>query len=165
MTLNIIVAADRNMAIGRRGDLAYYIKADLRHFKELTMGNPVIMGRKTFESLPKGALPGRRNIVITRNPAFSAPNVETVGSLADAIALAEGAEKAFIIGGGSVYAEAMPLANRLEITEIDAAADDADTFFPRIDPAVWHEVQASDPLTDEASGLRYRFVSYEQTKL
>lgn len=156
----IIAAVARDGAIGRRGDLLYHISADLRRFKELTMGCPVIMGRKTFESLPKGALPGRRNIVITRNPAFSAPDTETAVSLDTAVTNIENSAKVcFVIGGGQVYRDAIAMAHRLELTMIEAGCDDADTFFPEIDPTVWKTVGESPVETDPKSGVGYRFVT------
>lgn len=131
--LHIIAAIDRNRAIGLGGDMVYHLSADLKRFKALTLGYPVVMGRRTFESLPKGALPGRRNIVITRNAAYSAPNIETASSLESALALCSDAEKTFIIGGGEIYSQALPLADVLDLTEIDDAAPEADTFFPPFD--------------------------------
>ncbi|MDE6276878.1 MAG: dihydrofolate reductase, partial [Muribaculaceae bacterium] len=107
--ISIIVAIDRGGAIGRSGDLLYHIREDLRHFKALTVGNTVVMGRKTFESLPKGALPDRRNIVVTRNAQFSAPDIETAPSLEKALEMAaDGPGETFIIGGGKIYARALP---------------------------------------------------------
>ena len=150
----IIAAVARDGAIGRRGDLLYHISADLRRFRELTMGCPVIMGRKTFESLPKGALPGRRNIVITRNPAFSAPDTETAVTNIE-----NSAKVCFVIGGGQVYRDAIAMADRLELTMIEAGCDDADTFFPEIDPTVWKNVGESPVETDPKSGVGYRFVT------
>lgn len=137
MKTSIIVAIDRNRAIGNAGDQLFYIREDLRHFKELTLGHPVIMGRKTFEALPRGPLPGRRNIVITRNPAFRPEGAETAPSLEAALALCAdaNADEAFIIGGAQIYALALPLATDLYITEIDAAAPAADTYFPAFDAA------------------------------
>lgn len=130
MKTSIIVAIDRNGAIGNAGDQLFYIREDLRHFKELTLGHPIIMGRKTFEALPRGPLPGRRNIVITRNPDFHPEGAETAPSLEAALALCVDADEAFIIGGAQVYALALPVATDLYITEIDAAAPTADTYFP-----------------------------------
>lgn len=127
---HLIVAIDRKGAIGRGGDQLYYIKEDLRHFKALTMGNTIIMGRKTFEALPKGALPGRKNIVVTRNQSYSAPGAETANSIAEAVAMAE--NEAFIIGGAEIYRQGLPLADILHITMIDDEAPEADTFFPPI---------------------------------
>lgn len=158
--LTIIVAVARNGAIGRNGDLAFYISDDLRHFKSLTMGHPIIMGRRTFESLPKGALPGRRNIVVTRNTDFAAPNVETAPSLQAAIDLVSDVDQAFIIGGGSIYQQAMPLASRLEITHIEADAIDADTFFPAIDSANWQLIERMPTTIDPRSNIPYHFASY-----
>ncbi len=183
--LCIIVAITRSGAIGRRGDMICHLRSDLRRFKALTMGCPVIMGRRTFQSLPKGALPGRRNIVVSRSPEFSAPGVEVFPSLEAAIEAVASAPKAFIIGGGEIYRQAMPLATSLEITHIDLDAPaDADTFFPDIDPALWHLNSLSDPITDPAptphtnsvtnsnpstcsdpAPLTYRFASYTRIPL
>lgn len=156
--LSIIVAVDRNGGIGRGGDLLYHISADLRRFKDLTMGHPIIMGRRTFESLPKGALPGRRNIVVTSNSAYTAPGIETAGSVDEALSLVADAREAFVIGGASVYAEAMAHASRIYLTEIDASAEDADTFFPAIGPE-WRRMEESAVETDARSGAGYRFVT------
>lgn len=125
----IIVAIDRKGAIGSRGDMLFHLRADLRRFKALTMGGTLIMGRKTFESLPKGALPGRRNIVVSRNESFSAPGAERAASLEDALAMV-GDARIFIIGGAQIYRQALPYADALEITAIDAEGADPDTFFP-----------------------------------
>ncbi len=127
--IHIIVAIDQNRAIGLGGDMLFHIREDLRRFKALTMGHTLVMGRKTFDSLPSGALPGRRNIVITRNEHWSAPGAERAASLADAIALA-GDSEIYIIGGGEIYAQALPLADVLDLTQIHAAAPEADTYFP-----------------------------------
>lgn len=150
--VNIIVAATLDGAIGLEGDMLYYIGPDLKRFKELTTGNTIIMGRKTFESLPKGALPDRRNIVVTRQSTFAAPGAETAASLEDALAMAAGQE-IFIIGGESIYRQAMPLADRLYLTEINIRRPDADTFFPLPTlPACdtgWRH--------DDRSGMDFRF--------
>ncbi|MCM1067567.1 MAG: dihydrofolate reductase [Muribaculaceae bacterium] len=128
--MNLIVAIDRKGAIGRKGQLLHHISADLRRFKALTTGHTVVMGRKTFESLPKGALPNRRNIVVSRTPAYSAPGIEVAQSLDAALAMA--GEDAFVIGGAEIYRQALPKARTLHLTVIDAESDDADTFFPAI---------------------------------
>lgn len=160
--ISIIVAVTDNYAIGRNNDMLFHLPADLRRFKQLTMGLPVIMGRNTFLSLPKGALPGRHNIVITRSPHFTAPNIETVPSLDMAIAAVADAPAAYIIGGAQVYADAIALADELQITRIHATVNDADTFFPAIDPDLWQEV----PLTDDPTPApddddpRYTFHRY-----
>lgn len=152
--ISIIAAVCRNRALGRGGDLLYHISADLRRFKSLTMGHPIIMGRKTFESFPKGPLPGRRNIVISRQPDYAPAGAEVYASPQEALAACGDVDEVFVIGGGQVYAEFLPLASRLLLTEIDAAPNDADTFFPEFDaPAVdVGEWQGEDP--------RYRFVEY-----
>lgn len=131
--IHIIVAIDRRGAIGRNGDLLFFIKDDLRRFKAITMGNTLVMGRRTFESLPKGALPGRRNIVISGNAGYSAPGIEVATSLESALALAAaGPGDTYVIGGGRVYAEALAYADVLDLTVIDAEAEAPDTYFPPI---------------------------------
>ena len=160
MKLILIAAVAQGGAIGRAGDLAFHLRADLRHFKELTMGSPVIMGRKTFQSLPKGALPGRRNIVITRDATFAAPDIETVPSIEAALAMVADQPQAFIIGGGSIDTATIDRADALEITHIDAACADADTFFPAIDPERWQLAAATPADTDPVSGVKYHFATY-----
>lgn len=131
--INIIVAIDARGAIGRGGDLLFHRREDMRHFREITMGNTLVMGRKTFESLPGGALPGRRNIVVTRSDTFSAPETETAHTIDEALAMAAtGPGDIYIIGGGEIYRQTLPLAKRLHLTVFDKAAPDADTFFPAI---------------------------------
>ncbi|MDE7468316.1 MAG: dihydrofolate reductase [Muribaculaceae bacterium] len=159
-SIEIIVAAGRDGAIGSRGDLAFHIREDLRRFKALTMGYPIVMGRKTWESLPKGALPGRRNIVITTNPDYHAEGAEVVHSLSEALILCAQAEKIFIIGGGQIYAQAMPIAHRLHLTRIDAATPDADTYFPTIDEH-WLLTDSQAPATDP-SGIIYQFLTLDR---
>lgn len=160
MKLTLIAAVAADGAIGRGGNLAFHIGADLRHFKELTMGCPVVMGRKTFDSLPSGALPGRRNIVVTRNPAWTAPGVETASTIDDALALTADAPQVFVIGGATVYGATIDRADSLEITQIKACCPDADTFFPDIDPARWAETASTPDTVDPRTGLTYRFVTF-----
>lgn len=154
--VSIIAIVARDGAIGRGGDQPFHIADDFRRFKALTLGHPVVMGRRTFEALPKGALPGRRNIVVTRRPAWTAPGVETASSVEDAIAMCGDAEP-FIIGGGEVYRRALPLATRLYITEVDADVPDADTFFPHVDPELFPLAETSSSAVDPRSGASYRF--------
>ncbi|MDE5686719.1 MAG: dihydrofolate reductase [Paramuribaculum sp.] len=154
-----IVAADG--AIGRGGDQPFHISADFKRFKQLTLGHPVIMGRRTFEALPKGALPGRKNIVITRNSSFKAENITTAPSIKDALAICREEEAdPFIIGGGEIYRQSMSLATTLYLTEVEATVEDADTFFPEIDPAKWVLTERSEEQTDPRSGVKYRFSTY-----
>jgi dihydrofolate reductase len=144
--ISLVVAAARNGAIGMGGDLAWRISDDLKWFKSVTMGKPMVMGRKTFESIGK-ALPGRDNIVITRAPDFTAERIFIVRTLDSAIKLARhcgevaGAEELCIIGGGEIYAQSMSRADRIYLTRVDAEID-GDTFFPSIDSAEWDETHA-----------------------
>lgn len=153
----LIVAVGHGRAIGRKGDLIWHLSDDLKRFKALTMGHPVIMGRKTWESLPKGALPGRRNIVLTRNGAYEAPGAETASSVEEALTLCSDDPMPFIIGGAQIYAESLPLATRLFLTEVEADCADADAFFPEIDITEWHETARSDRHVSK-SGIPFTFI-------
>jgi dihydrofolate reductase len=159
--LILIAAVARNGVIGNANALPWHLPEDLRHFKELTTGHAVIMGRKTWESLPERfrPLPGRRNLVVTRNPAFAASGATVVDSLEAALSKVGAGETVFVIGGAELYAHALPLAGRLELTEIDAEFA-GDAFFPRLDPAAWHETARS--VRHSASGLDFAFVSYQR---
>ncbi len=133
MPVHIIVAIDRRGAIGRRGDLLYRLRADLRRFKAMTMGNTVVMGRRTWESLP-GALPGRRNIVVTRNVAYRAENAETAHDLDTALAMAaDGPGDTYIIGGAQIYVAAAPLADVFDLTIVHDIAPEPDTYLAPFD--------------------------------
>ena len=168
----IIVAIADNNAIGKDNALLWHISEDLKFFKRTTMGCPVIMGRKTFESIGR-PLPKRLNIVVSRG-GFNAPEgVEVVSSLQEAYALAErrhpsvmpsevetSAPKAFVIGGGQIYAQAMSLADHLTVTHVHTVIEDADTFFPAIDPAVWKVASRSELQTDPETGYTFEFVEY-----
>ena len=158
--ITIIVALASDGAIGRRGDLLYHVSADLRRFKALTTGNTVVMGRKTFESLPKGALPDRRNIVISRDSAYRAAGADTYTSLDEAIASCAPDDKVFIIGGAQIYRLAMPLADDLLVTRFDRTEPDADTFFPDIDEATWTLAESGKTETDPKTGVGFRFDRY-----
>ncbi len=141
-TVTLVAAVAANGVIGRDGDLPWRIPADLRHFKRKTLGKPVIMGRKTFESLGR-ALPGRRNIVITRQADWVAPDTERAPSLDAALAMAADAPEIAVIGGAEIYALALPLADKLELTEVRARPD-GDTVFPAFDRSRWREVWRQD---------------------
>lgn len=140
--IHIIAAIDQNRGLGVGGDMLYHFREDLRRFKAITMGHTLIMGRKTFDSLPGGALPGRRNIVITRNADWQAPGAERASSLAEAIAMAGDAE-IFILGGGQIYTQALPLADELDLTLIHSAAPEVDTYFPEYEDK-FKEVRRED---------------------
>ncbi|MDE5947639.1 MAG: dihydrofolate reductase [Prevotella sp.] len=159
MTINIIAAVARNRAIGHENKLIYWLPNDLKRFKALTTGHTIIMGRRTFLSLPKGALPNRRNVVLSRT-ATTFPGCETFPSLDEALAACRDDEDVYIIGGASVYAEAIGRADRLCLTEIDDTPAAADTFFPPYDG--WRETQREDHETDERHAFRYAFVDYER---
>ena len=160
--LVLVAALDRRGAIGRAGALLWQDRADQQHFRRVTLGHPVVMGRKTWDSLPERfrPLPQRRNIVVTRDPGWHADGAERAGSLAEALALAHGAERASVIGGGELYALALPQADELLLTEIDAAFDGADTFFPAWDRTQFTEV-AREPQC-AADGTRFDFVLYRR---
>lgn len=140
--LIVIAAVARNGAIGRGGVMPWHLPADLKHFRAVTQGHPVVMGRKTWDSLPPRfrPLPGRRNIVVTRNASWSEPGAEAAPSLDAALARLDGEPKVFVIGGAELYAQALPRADTLELTEIDATVPDADTFFPAWDREAFVEV-------------------------
>lgn len=161
--ITMIAALTRDRALGKGGDMVFHISADLRRFKKLTTGHPLVMGRRTFESFPNGPLPGRRNLVVTRDTAYSCDGIETYGSLAGAIE-ACGDDEPMVIGGGQIYSQAMPVADRLLITEIDAESPDADTFFPEISPEEWEITEVSEPMTDPSSGVSFRYVTYQRKR-
>lgn len=156
--ITLIAALAENRAIGLRGDLIYHLPADLHRFKELTTGHTIVMGRRTFESLPKGALPNRRNIVLSRKEGMSFVNAETYASFQEALNTCQEDEHVFVIGGASVYEEALPLADYLELTHILDAPKEADVFFPEIDYNQW-EVIKQEAHEDT---LPYVFASYKR---
>lgn len=160
--LSLICALAENRAIGHQGKLLYYLPADLRHFKALTTGHTILMGRKTFESLPKGALPHRRNVVISRQPDYSAPGIEVFPSFEAALEACAADSEVYVIGGESVYAAALPLADRLCLTHIHATPAEADTYFPDHDVSLWKEVSREDFRPDEKNSEAYSFVDYER---
>ena len=160
MQKNIIVAIADNNAIGKDNELLWHISEDLKFFKRQTLGWPVIMGRKTFESIGR-ALPGRVNIVISRG--FSTgEEVAVAGSLEEAFKIAESTnlEKCFVMGGGQIYSQALQKADRLVVTHVHTVIEDADTFFPQIDPEIWKVAQRSELFTDEETGYTFEFVEY-----
>lgn len=137
--ISFVVAVSRNGVIGREGGLPWHISSDLKRFKEITMGKPVVMGRKTWESLPRRPLPGRRNIVITRQPGFAPEGAEVAASAGEALRLAGGVPEVAVIGGGEIYRLFWPLVDRLYLTEVDLDVE-GDTHFPPLAPGEWREV-------------------------
>ena len=162
----IVAAVGSNNVIGQDNGLPWRLGSDLRHFRALTLGKPVIMGRKTFESIGK-PLPGRATIVVTRDSAFAAEGVEVAHSLADAFACAErvaemlGADEIIVAGGGEIYAQAMPRAARLEITEVDAAPS-GDAVFPAIERDVWSEICREPHPSSDRDEHAFTFVTYRR---
>ena len=161
--ISIIVAIAQNGAIGYKGDLIYHLSADLRRFKELTTGHTVIMGRKTFESLPKGALPNRRNIVLTRQKGVSYPGAEVYASIDEALSRCSRDEKVYMIGGAQVYNQALSMADELEITLVHDTPAQADTFFPEFgSDKTWHLINREDHDPDEKNPFPYSFLTYRR---
>lgn len=155
MSVSIIAAIGRNRELGKDNDLIWHFKDDMKFFKETTTGSTVIMGRKTFESLPK-ALPNRRNIVISRNKDFKAEGAEVVGSVEEALKKAKN-DEIFIIGGGRIYTEFLPLADKLYLTEIDAECPDAEVYFPKFNKRLYSRKKLTD---FECGGIHFSHVLY-----
>jgi len=161
--ISIIVAIARNGAIGYKGDLIYHLSADLKRFKALTTGHTVLMGRKTFESLPKGALPNRRNIVLTRQQGVSFEGTEVFPSITEALAHCAPDEKVYVIGGAQIYTQALELADELEITLVHATPQEADTFFPDYNAdGRWKLISREDHEPDDKNPQPYSFLTYRK---
>ena len=159
MTINIIAAVARNRAIGFENKLIYWLPNDLKRFKALTTGHTIIMGRNTYESLPKGALPNRRNVVLSTT-VTELPGCDVYPTLAAALQSCCPDEEVYVIGGARVYAEALPLADRLCLTEVDDTPAEADAFFPPYSD--WHEVSRESHVPDDRHPYGYAFVDYEK---
>ncbi|MCE9661331.1 MAG: dihydrofolate reductase [Burkholderiales bacterium] len=157
--VSLISSVARDGGIGRANDLLVRLPGDLPRFKQLTMGAPIVMGRKNWDSLPRRPLPGRRNIVVTRDPAWHADGAERAASLEEGLALAGDVPRVFVIGGAEIFALALPLADELELTEIDAEFP-ADTFFPPWNRADFRQTAREAHATPE--GLRYSFATYRR---
>lgn len=160
MMITIIAAVAKNRAIGLKNKLLYWLPNDLKRFKALTTGHTIIMGRKTFESLPNGALPNRRNVVLSREEREE-KGVEWYGSLDEALQHCRADEDIYIIGGASVYEQAMAIADRLCLTEINDTPAEADAFFPDYSTG-WKEVKREAHPKDERHAFEYAFVDYER---
>ena len=168
--LSLIVAVAQNNAIGRNNELLWHISEDLKYFKSTTTGHPVIMGRKTYESIGI-PLPGRRNIVLTRGtleiPPVKNPqttSMEVVNSLDEVYAIAQSDEEFFVMGGGMLYNETFGKADFLYLTKIYAIAEDADTFFPEVDEKEWDVVRESQLLHDEENDIDFKFIVYKRRR-
>jgi len=166
MRTSLIVAAAENGTIGQNGRIPWHVSADLRYFKQVTMGAPVIMGRKTYESIGF-ALPGRSNIVVTRNKKFQAPDVDVVLNLEDALSKArailekEGGEELFVIGGAEIYAQAMRMADRIYLTRVHAEFP-GDVFFPPLEEDSWKEVASEKQLAESENSPSFSFMIFER---
>lgn len=168
MKLSMIVAAAQNRVIGRDNALPWYLPNDLKYFKQTTLGKPIIMGRKTYESIGK-PLPGRTNIVITRQTDYQPDGVKVVHSVAEARDLAEsvclidGQEEAMIMGGAEIYTLALPDADRLYLTEVHADVD-GDAYFPEYDKTEWQEISREDFSAEGSNPYNYSFVVYDKKR-
>ena len=160
-TITLIAAMARNHAIGFDGELPWHLSAELKHFKESTMGKPIVMGRKTWETIAR-ALPGRQNIVVTRNRAFRAEGCTVVQSFDEAMDRAVG-EEVMIIGGGQLYQQALPQADRMLLTLVDCEPE-ADTWFPDWNKEEWQEISRRSQPADENNDLAYEVLNLERSE-
>jgi dihydrofolate reductase len=162
MTLSLVVAASINNVIGSDGGLPWHLPDDLRHFKQLTTGKPVVMGRRTFESIGR-PLPDRRNIVMTRDPAYAATGCDVVSSVSEVLDLAGDAEELMIIGGGQVYRDFLEYADRIYLTRVRANIE-GDTHFPGIDEAAWQLVSSEHHAADEKHRYAFDLMVFERLR-
>ena len=162
MRINIIAAVAKNRGIGLDNKLLYWLPNDLKRFKVLTTGHTIIMGRNTFESLPKGALPNRRNVVLSQTAQAPYPGTELYRSLEQALASCKAEEEVFVIGGERLYRTAVELADRLYVTAIDDLPQAADAFFPEIDTTQWKVVSSTPHPSDEKHRQAFTFMDYER---
>jgi len=162
MRVSLIAALAENRVIGRDNQLPWRISADLKHFKALTMGKPIVMGRKTWESIGR-PLPGRENIVVTRDTAYQAEGCQVVHSIKRALDVAGGVDEIMIIGGAGLYQQTLERADRLYLTRVRAEVE-GDTWFPEIDPQQWREVACESHPADESNEHDYDFVILERNQ-
>ena len=162
--LSAIVAIDRNGAIGKQGQLLCRLPADMRHFKDTTMGHSIVMGRKTFESFPQGALPGRQNIVITRNLDFAAEGVTVAHSVEEALAAATMQGEVFVIGGEQIYRATFSMIDTIYLTVIDHKFKDADAHFPRIDMRSWTITSQDEHPADARNPYPFTFITLKRKR-
>lgn len=160
MTISIIVAMDKKGVIGLEGDLPWHLSADLKHFKAITMGKPLIMGRKTHESIGR-PLPGRMNIILTKSQEFKTEGCTVVHSLEEALLAAGDVEEVMIMGGSGIYEQSLDLANRLYITEVHADVS-GDAYFPKFDRGDWLEIERVDYSADDKNEFDFSFVVMER---
>lgn len=163
-TISIIAAIADNNAIGKNNKLLWRLPADMRRFKDLTTGHAVIMGRKTFESLPKGPLPNRKNVVLTTLPEAGFVNCFACESMGAALDICEKEDEIFILGGALVYRQALRIADKMYITRVHAEFKDADTFFPVVNWNLWEEVERQEFPADAKHAYPYTFLTYHRKK-
>ncbi len=162
MKISLIVAMATNRAIGLKNEMPWHLSADLKKFKTITMGSPIVMGRKTYESIGR-PLPGRTNIIISRNNAYQQPGCEVFNNIDKAIAACQKYNEIFVIGGATLYESMLEVADNLYLTEIHKQLD-GDTFFPAIKKSEWLEIEREDILTDPSVDFNYSFVKLEKRK-
>ncbi|HOA91456.1 MAG: dihydrofolate reductase [Bacillota bacterium] len=160
--LSIVVAVGKNNIIGKENGLLWHLPNDLKHFRKITEGHTIIMGRKTFESIGR-VLPNRRHIVLTRSSDFQVEGVEKASSIEEVLKLVENEEEAFVIGGGEIYRQFLPLVQRIYMTEVDIEKD-ADVFFPAIDSLEWKVVEEEPGVLDERNTIPHRFLILERVE-
>lgn len=158
----LVAAVAENGVIGQDGAMPWHLPADLAHFKRVTWGHPILMGRRTFEAIGR-ALPGRHNIVLTRKPGFGAPGIETAASLEQALSLCGDAKQIMVIGGAELYRAALPIARRIYMTRIHSRPE-GDVFFPDLDPSQWREVESENRPTDETHPYSLSFIQLERVE-
>lgn len=163
-TISVVCALAEDRAIGKKQELLWRLPNDMKRFKKLTEGHVVVMGRRTFESLPGGALPNRRNIVLTSMPEAMGTTCVACATLDEAIECSEADKEVFIIGGYGVYAEALARADKMYLTHVHTTFDDADTHFPVVDYSQWEIVNTEDFPADEKHPYSYSFVEYLRKK-
>lgn len=158
-----VVALDRNRVIGKDGALPWRLPDDMKHVREVTMGKPLIMGRRTYDSIGR-ALPGRTNIVLTRDPAFRADGVLVARTPEDALRLAGDAPEIIVFGGADVFARFLPSADRIYLTEVDTAVEGGDTFFPELDRSEWREVERREHPRDDRHPFAFRLITLDRVE-
>lgn len=161
-TISIIVAVADDNSIGKDLELLWRMPADMKHFKNLTTDHTIIMGRKTFDSLPKGALPNRKNIVITNSKEAEYKDCMVYNSIEDALADHSNEEEIFIIGGAMIYNQSLPLADKIYLTKVHSTFPEANVHFPKIDMTLWEETEKTDHKADEKNMFDYTFYTFQK---
>ena len=163
MRIALIVAMDRNRVIGRGNELPWHLPADLAHFKRVTLGKPVLMGRRTFESIGR-PLPGRHNIVVSGQPGYQAPGCTVVTDIEAGLDAAGGADELMVLGGSTLFEALLPRAGRLYLTLVETEVAGGDTWFPALDPSQWRETERTERDADDRNPFRLAFVTLERVR-